>query len=82
MKIIRFQSTRCVRIGFVMLGAAMTTAAIPGEAGARHWRHAARAHGLHRQIQNAQAALLPQTSSPGSMRYYGGPKSPMWREVK
>jgi hypothetical protein len=32
--------------------------------------------------QPTHEVVLPQNAGPGSMRYYGGPKSPMWREVR
>jgi hypothetical protein len=78
---IRFHSTTGARIGFVS-ATAILTAAMPGEAAPKYTKHAAHHHVVSKRTQNAQAALLPQTTSLGSMRYYGGPKSPMWREVK
>jgi hypothetical protein len=40
-----------------------------------HWRHHKCAYESRTQVVPQQPAHL------GSMRYYGGPKSPMWREV-
>jgi hypothetical protein len=61
------------------LAAATLVAAMPGKAAARHIRHIAH-HRLHKQIETVQTASGPN-SNLGAMRYYGGPKSPMWREV-
>jgi hypothetical protein len=59
------------RIGFVIAVATILTAAVSEDAVAkthkRHW-YAARA-----QLVSQQPAPL------APMRYYGGPKSPMWR---
>jgi hypothetical protein len=59
------------RIGIVLVVATILTAAISEDAVAkshhRHW-YAARA-----QVVSQQPAPL------APMRYYGGPKSPMWR---
>lgn len=79
---IRFHSATGARIEVVLLAIAILTAATPGEAAAKHRKHAAHHHAVSKRTQNAQAALFPQTTSLGSMRYYGGPKSPMWREVR
>jgi hypothetical protein len=70
------------RVGIVVLAVAGVTASVTGQAAARHNRHVVH----HRQplnpvVQNAQAAL-PESSHLGAMRYYGGPKSPMWRAVQ
>jgi hypothetical protein len=63
------------RIGFV--GVAVTvalTAGFSGDAAAKHRSHAA----LNAQAQDIRAASVQETARPASMRYYGGPKSPMW----
>jgi hypothetical protein len=67
------------RIGFAILAAALLSAVTPGEAAARHVKHIAHHH-VHQQVQTAQADTS-QPSNLGPMRYYGGPKSPMWRET-
>jgi hypothetical protein len=65
------------RIGFVTLVAAILTVGICGDAVAQV--HKGRLH-VHRSIYGSRAQLiLQQPAKPGSMRYYGGPKSPMWR---
>ena len=70
------------RIGIVVLAVAGVTASVTGEAAARHHRHVAhRHHPLSPAAQDAQASL-PESSHLGVMRYYGGPKSPMWRSVQ
>jgi hypothetical protein len=65
-----------VRIGFVGLAVAVAlTAGFSGEAAAQHGRHAVlRTHGHGQMIQTAS---VQETARP-VMRYYGGPKSPMW----
>jgi hypothetical protein len=78
-KTLRSNSARNARIGFAFLAAVVLVAAVPGEAAAKHWRHVARHHGTHKHLQDAQASVLPETTHLGSMRYYGGPKSPVWR---
>jgi hypothetical protein len=72
----------CSMLAF--LAAAVSIASLPGEAEAtyhRHHKHAAQNHVLNRQVRHAQAFVLApaQGTSPGTMRYFGGPKSPMWR---
>jgi hypothetical protein len=79
---VRVRLIDIARIGFVVFAAGVMSVMVAGEAAAKHRRHVARYHGLSKQTVNAQAAMLPQTTSYGSMRYYGGPKSPMWREVR
>jgi hypothetical protein len=67
-------NARTVRIGFVTLVAAILTVGICGDAAAKAHRHA------HRAVLESHAQLVsPQSAQPGAMRYYGGPKSPMWR---
>jgi hypothetical protein len=63
------------RVGFViLLGTIVTTS---GEAAARHRKRHLHAH---RSIAESHAQLLlQQPMRLGPMRYYGGPKSPMWR---
>jgi hypothetical protein len=69
------QIDKAVRPGLAIPVAVILTAVLPGELAARHMRH----H-THQQVQTARAELV-QPSNIGAMRYYGGPKSPMWREV-
>ena len=69
------------RLGTVLFAAAMAMACMPGEASARQVRHLAHHRTLKPVVQNAQASLN-ESSHLGTMRYYGGPKSPMWRDVR
>jgi hypothetical protein len=68
---------RSVRLGFVTLAAAALTAAVCGDAVAKAHKGRLHARGSiyesHTQLVSQQPARL------GPMRYYGGPKSPMWR---
>jgi hypothetical protein len=81
MSIVRVRSTGIAKIGLAMLAAAAMSLMVPGEAAAKRSRHIAHHHVLSKQTKNAWVAMPPQTTRLGSMRYYGGPKSPMWREV-
>jgi hypothetical protein len=68
-----------VRAGLAVLAAAIIVVAVrPAEVLARHkYRHVVNKH-----VQEGQALAAPQASGLGTMRYFGGPKSPMWRDVK
>jgi hypothetical protein len=72
------------RIGLGMLVAAIMTAGTGGEALAKsgkrhvHARHIAR-HGCGGDSITPHQSVLLQRVRLGPMRYYGGPKSPMWR---
>jgi hypothetical protein len=68
---------RIVRAGLVVLVGAILTIGASGEAAAKH--RSGHLH-AHRVLAYSHAELLPQhPARPGVMRYYGGPKSPMWR---
>ena len=73
--------TTMVRMGFVIVVGAITAIATSGEAAAKHRKahlHHANAH--HRTFAESHAEVLPQQPARlGALRYYGGPKSPMWR---
>jgi hypothetical protein len=77
----RLEAIELLRTALTLLAASMVVAVSAGEALAKHRRHVARHHcACHR-------AMVAQTPAPpgpalGQMRYYGGPKSPMWREVR
>jgi hypothetical protein len=74
-------SARRARIGFLSLAAAMILAAsFAGDAAARHRVHIAHFRGLNARAQYVQGVLVQESAGPAAMRYYGGPKSPMWRE--
>jgi hypothetical protein len=78
---ISFRSMKPARIGFSFVLVATTAAAIPADASARHHKHITHHHVSAGHVRNAQAsaAETPATTL-GPMRYYGGPKSPMWRQ--
>jgi hypothetical protein len=66
-------------LGFASLLLAIVVTAGTGADGATgHRSHAARAHGSNTQGQNVQSASIRESARPLGMRYYGGPKSPMW----
>ena len=77
-------SARRARIGFLSLAAAMILAAsFAGDAAARHRIHTAHFHRLNSaRAQYVQSVPVQENAGPAVMRYYGGPKSPMWREVR
>jgi hypothetical protein len=64
------------RIGFVILVATILTAGICDDASAK--AHKGRLHA--RSFTSARAQFMWEQPAPvAPMRYYGGPKSPMWR---
>jgi hypothetical protein len=68
------------RLGCIMLLGSVLTAGPATNAAARD--HRGHAH-VRPQIADVHAELIPQEPvRPPVMRYYGGPKSPMWREVR
>jgi hypothetical protein len=72
-----YKTARSVRIGFLTLIAAVLTAGISGDAIAKvHKRHL---HAHHFLFESRAQPVSPQPVRLGAMRYYGGPKSPMWR---
>jgi hypothetical protein len=79
MSMFGIESRNSLRIGFACLAGALLVGAVPGTASAKHPRHVAH-HRAHKQVETVQTAT---DTGPhlGAMRYYGGPKSPMWREV-
>lgn|GEM_PF-3316789 len=72
---------KTARWGFAILFGALLTSAVSGEALAgHHSRHLhARLHAHHGFASSHAELVSPQPSHLGPMRYYGGPKSPMWR---
>ncbi|KJC56866.1 hypothetical protein UP10_32135 [Bradyrhizobium sp. LTSPM299] len=72
---------RIARWGFAILFGALLTSVVSGEASARHRNGHLHAHlHAHHAFANSHAELVsPQPAQLGAMRYYGGPKSPMWR---
>jgi hypothetical protein len=68
------------RIKFVMLVAAAMTVGICGDAVAKV--HKGRLHAQSFTSKTRRELVLQEPVRPEPMRYYGGPKSPMWREVR
>jgi len=70
-------TTGSARIGYVFLVVAILIAGTCGDAVAKV--HNGRLH-HHSFISESRAQLVSQQPVRlGAMRYYGGPKSPMWR---
>jgi hypothetical protein len=69
-----------VRTGFLTLAAAMIlTAGLADDAAARHRVHTVHFRGLNARAQYVRSVPAQVNAGPTAMRYYGGPKSPMWR---
>jgi hypothetical protein len=68
---------RTARIGFVTLLAIILTAGICGDALAKHRKGRLHAHSVACESRAQLVSQRPVRLGP--MRYYGGPKSPMWR---
>ena len=71
----RFHATNLIRTAVTLLAAPAMVVVRSGDALAKHRKHFAR----HHRVVVAQAVTPPAL---GQMRYYGGPKSPMWREAR
>jgi hypothetical protein len=70
-----YMNTGNVRMGFAGLAVTVAlTAGFSSDAAAKHKSDVA----LNAQGQIIQSASVQETARPVSMRYYGGPKSPMW----
>lgn len=65
----------------IVLLAAISIGTASVEAAAKRRKHVAHRHALTRRVSDARAPLI-EGSHLGAMRYFGGPKSPMWREVR
>jgi hypothetical protein len=68
-------------VGVVLIATILAVENAPCEAATGHIKHRAHHQASILHVQNAQASLN-QSQHLGTMRYYGGPKSPMWREVQ
>jgi hypothetical protein len=66
-----------VRIGFIALAAAVLSAGLCGDASAGV--HKGRVHARSAFYERRAQLVSPAPTHLGPMRYYGGPKSPMWR---
>lgn len=78
MNVCGFDGAKRLRIGIGALIATMAIFAAPGDAVANHRRHFAHHHRAHARILAVEPAARTAATL-GPMRYYGGPKSPMWR---
>ena len=71
---------RSARIGFVILVATAMTAGICGDAVATD--HEGRLHARSFTPESPVQFVSQEPAWLEPMRYYGGPKSPMWRQVR
>lgn len=72
--------TAGTRLGLVALAAAMLSAGLCGHAAAAtHKGHLPPSNAI---LESHAEMAAQQPVRTGAMRYYGGPKSPMWREVR
>jgi hypothetical protein len=72
-----YMTRRNLRIGLVTLVAAILTASLGGAAVAKVHKSRVHARGA---VHESHAEMVSQPATHlGPMRYYGGPKSPMWR---
>jgi hypothetical protein len=71
------RTIRSARVGLVAWAVAALTAGIGGDAVAK--AHKGHLH-ARSELSDSHAQLVaPEPVRLGPMRYYGGPKSPMWR---
>jgi hypothetical protein len=75
-------NTKLARIGFAVLVGTILTAGLCSDAVAKARKGHLHGHHVHAHhvIYESRAQLVTQQPVRlGPMRYYGGPKSPMWR---
>ena len=72
-----YMTGRNARIGFVTLITAVLTAGLCGDAVAKV-HHKGRLHARSADYESRAQVEAQQPAQPGGLRYYGGPKSPMW----
>ena len=79
MKKLLLRDAALTRWALVVLVATIQTAGICGDAIAKTGKGHLHAYASYRSepVSNVQAGLVQARLAP--MRYYGGPKSPMWR---
>jgi hypothetical protein len=79
MKFAGGEFTMFSRVGLFLIVAAV---AVPVDASATRHKHVSHRHlpASHPENAWASAAPAPSGASLAPMRYYGGPKSPMWRQ--
>jgi hypothetical protein len=73
-----YLSGRNARIGFATLITAVLTVGLCGDAVAKV-HHKGRLHARSAVYESHAQLVSPAPARLGPMRYYGGPKSPMWR---
>ena len=73
-----YMSGRNARTGFATLITAVLTAGLCGDAVAKV-HHKGRLHARSAAYESRAQVVSPAPARLGPMRYYGGPKSPMWR---
>ena len=75
-----YMATRSARIGIVVPVGTILIAGLCGDVAAKTHRNHIRHLQAHSFLLESRAQLVPQPPARlGTMRYYGGPKSPMWR---
>lgn len=76
-EIVRTSLTAAIRVAIALVAGAMLVTATGGAAqakhGHRHW------HAHHHAPAVSMLLVTQEPNRLGPMRYYGGPKSPMWR---
>jgi hypothetical protein len=74
-----YRKMRSARIGFVALVVTILAAGLSGNAVAKHVRTPLGVRYGAAIDENSFQPVQAQPVRLGSMHYYGGPKSPMWR---
>jgi hypothetical protein len=75
-----YRAAGTARIAFVIFTATILTVGLCGDVAAGQGKTYMQAHGFVSQRTAKPVQLVSQQPvRPGLMRYYGGPKSPMWR---
>jgi hypothetical protein len=72
-----YRVARTARIGFVIPVTAIMVVGICGDAVAK--AHKGHLHARSHTFERCTQLVWQQPAPLGPMRYYGGPKSPMWR---
>lgn len=76
-EIVRTSLTVAIRVAIALVAGAMLVTATGGAAQAKHGHRHWRAH--HHAPAVSMLLVTQEPNRLGPMRYYGGPKSPMWR---
>ncbi len=75
---VRFDAVKWIRMVTPMLASAVMIVTTSGDAAAKHRGHIVH-HRCGCHVVRLAQVVPPRAPSLGAMRYYGGPKSPMWR---